>query len=69
MIEHTDVLIVGAGPTGLILATELTRRGVACRIIEKRTARSTRSKALAIHARTLELFDLLGLTEDFVRGG
>lgn len=69
MTEHTDVIIVGAGPTGMVLAIELTRRGVSCRVIEKRTARSTRSKALAVHARTLELFDLLGLTEDFVQGG
>ncbi len=69
MTEHTDVLIVGAGPTGLIVAIELARRGVACRIIEKRKVRSSRSKALAIHARTLELLDLLGLTDDFVRSG
>lgn len=69
MKEHTDVLIVGAGPTGLVLAIELARRGVSSRIIEKRTSRSTRSKALAVHARTLELFDLLGLAEAFVQGG
>ncbi len=69
MTEQTDVLIVGAGPTGLVLATELARRGVACRIIDKRLERSARSKALAIHARTLELFDLLGLADDFVRRG
>lgn len=69
MIDRTDVLIVGAGPTGLVLAIELARRGVDFRIIEQRTARSTRSKALAIHARTLELFDLLGLTDAFVRAG
>lgn len=69
MTEHTDVLIVGAGPTGLVLAIELARRGVPHCIIEKRPTRSTRSKALAIHARTLELFDLLGITEDFVRRG
>ena len=65
----TDVLIVGAGPTGLIVATELARRQISCRIIEKRLARSTRSKALGIHARTLELFDLLGLTNKFVKRG
>ena len=66
---RTDVLIVGAGPTGLVLATELARRGVAYRIIDKRLERSARSKALAVHARTLELFDLLGLADDFVRRG
>lgn len=67
--EQTDVLIVGAGPTGLVLATELARRGVACRLIDKRLERSTRSKALAVHARTLELLDLLGLADAFVRRG
>lgn len=69
MTEHTDVLITGAGPTGLVLATELARRGVSCRIIEKRPTRSTRSKALAVHARTLELLDLLGLADEFVQRG
>jgi 2-polyprenyl-6-methoxyphenol hydroxylase-like FAD-dependent oxidoreductase len=69
MTEHTNVLIIGAGPTGLVLAIELARRGVSCRIIEKRPERSIRSKALAIHARTLELFDLLGLANAFVQRG
>jgi 2-polyprenyl-6-methoxyphenol hydroxylase-like FAD-dependent oxidoreductase len=59
-------LVLADGPG---LAIELARRGVSCRIIEKRTSRSTRSKALAVHARTLELLDLLGLTEAFVQGG
>ena len=69
MAKHANVLITGAGPTGLVLATELARRGVSCRIIEKRPTRSTRSKALAVHARTLELLDLLGLADEFVRRG
>ncbi len=69
MAKHANVLITGAGPTGLVLATELARRGVSCRIIEKRPTRSTRSKALAVHARTLELLDLLGLADEFVQRG
>ena len=69
MTEQTEVLIVGAGPTGLVLANELARRGVACRLIDKRLKRSTRSKALAVHARTLELLELLGLADAFMRRG
>jgi 2-polyprenyl-6-methoxyphenol hydroxylase-like FAD-dependent oxidoreductase len=55
------VLIVGAGPTGLALACELARRGVACRIVEAAPARGSRSKALAIWPRTLEIMEDLGV--------
>ena len=58
--DHTpiDVLIVGAGPTGLTAALELARRGIAFRLIEKNAQRSPYSKALALHARTLEILEL-----------
>lgn len=62
----TDVLIVGAGPVGLFLAYECTRRGVRCRLIEKRTGQSEHSKALAIFPRTLEIFDMAGIVEPFL---
>jgi 2-polyprenyl-6-methoxyphenol hydroxylase-like FAD-dependent oxidoreductase len=44
--HETDVLIVGAGPTGLTLACELLRRGVNCRIIDKAASPATTSRAL-----------------------
>ena len=66
-----DVLIVGAGPTGLTAALELARRGIAFRLIEKSPQRSPHSKAMALHARTLEILELLSprLADAFVRVG
>jgi 2-polyprenyl-6-methoxyphenol hydroxylase-like FAD-dependent oxidoreductase len=65
----TDVLVVGAGPTGLTLASELARQGVACRIIDKAAAAPTQSRALVIHARTLETFELMGVLPEFLALG
>jgi 3-(3-hydroxy-phenyl)propionate hydroxylase len=62
----TDVLIIGAGPTGLFLANECARRGLRYRIVEKRATQSTHSKALAIFPRTLEIFDMAGIVEPFL---
>src|SRR5262252_7295077 len=64
---RSDVLIIGAGPTGLVLALWLTKLGVKVRIIDKTTAPGTTSRAHAVHARTLELYRQLDLT-DFVVG-
>ena len=55
-MNDTDVLIVGAGATGLVLALWLTRLGVRVRLIDKTDAPGTTSRALVIHARTLELY-------------
>jgi 2-polyprenyl-6-methoxyphenol hydroxylase-like FAD-dependent oxidoreductase len=65
----TDVLVVGAGPTGLLAASELARLGVHCRIIDRAPHRSPYSRALAIHARTLEMLDLLGVAPELVERG
>ena len=63
MAEHSDVLIVGAGPTGLVLALWLTRLGIRPRIIDKTAEPGTSSRALAVQARTMELYRQLGLTD------
>lgn len=65
----TDVLVVGAGPTGLTTAIELARCGVRVQIIERRTTPSSHSKALVVHARTLEFMDILGVADELVRRG
>src|SRR5271165_7085054 len=67
--QNTDVLIVGAGPTGLVLALWLKRLGVEVRIIDKTSEPGTTSRALAVHARTLELYRQLGLASDVVEAG
>jgi 2-polyprenyl-6-methoxyphenol hydroxylase-like FAD-dependent oxidoreductase len=58
-----QVLIVGAGPTGLTAASELTRHGVRVRIIERNTAPSIHSKALVVQPRTLEVFYAMGISD------
>jgi len=66
---HTDVLIIGAGPTGLVLALWLTRLGVKVRIIDKTAEPGTTSRALAVQARTLELYRQLDLADLVVEHG
>ena len=65
---NPDVLIVGAGPTGLTTAIELARRGVNFRIVDKKP-RAQHSNALVMHARTLETLDLMGIADRFVKEG
>jgi 2-polyprenyl-6-methoxyphenol hydroxylase-like FAD-dependent oxidoreductase len=62
-------LIVGAGPTGLVLALWLTRRGSSVRIIDKTAGPGTTSRALAVQARTLEFYHQVGLTDAVIAGG
>jgi 2-polyprenyl-6-methoxyphenol hydroxylase-like FAD-dependent oxidoreductase len=64
-----DVLVCGAGPTGLVLALWLTRQGVRVRIIDRTAEPGTTSRALAVQARTLELYRQLDLAEAVVQRG
>ena len=67
--QDFDVLVVGAGPTGLTLAAQLTRFGVRFRIIDKQVDRFRESRALGVQARSLEVLQMLGLGEELVRRG
>jgi 2-polyprenyl-6-methoxyphenol hydroxylase-like FAD-dependent oxidoreductase len=64
-----DVLIVGAGPTGLTLALWLTKQGVAVRIIDQSAGPGETSRAMAVQARTLELYRQLDLTDAIISAG
>jgi 2-polyprenyl-6-methoxyphenol hydroxylase-like FAD-dependent oxidoreductase len=66
---NSDVLITGAGPTGLVLALWLTKQGVKVRIIDKLPQPSTTSRAVAVQARTLELYQQLDLTDAILAKG
>src|ERR1700747_1173584 len=68
-MPRSDVLIVGAGPTGLVLALWLTKLGVTVRIIDKTAEPGTTSRALAVSARTLELYRQVGMADALVEGG
>jgi len=67
--SQCQVLVVGAGPTGLVLAAQLLARGVRTRIIDKAAVPASQSRAVGIHARTLELLDTMGLAETFIAHG
>ena len=68
-MNRSDVVVVGAGPTGLMLACELALAGVHCRVLDRRAGQSNITRAFAVHARTLELLDARGLADDLVTRG
>lgn len=65
----TQVVIVGAGPTGLSMAAQLIRHGIDCIVIEKNAAPTPLSKAVVVQARTLEIFRELGIAGEAIRRG
>lgn len=65
----TEVIIIGGGPTGLSLACQFIRYGVDFVIIDKKETITTHSKALGVHARTLEIYEQLGLAQEAVQQG
>ena len=68
-MPHSDVLIIGAGPTGLVLALWLSKLGISVRILDRTSAAGTTSRALAVQARTLELYRQLDLADAVVGAG
>jgi 2-polyprenyl-6-methoxyphenol hydroxylase-like FAD-dependent oxidoreductase len=65
----TDVVIIGAGPTGLSLACQFVRYGVDFIIVEKNEGVTPYSKAIGVHARTLEIYEQIGLAEKAIEEG
>jgi 2-polyprenyl-6-methoxyphenol hydroxylase-like FAD-dependent oxidoreductase len=69
MQDETDVLVVGAGPVGLLMAAELSRHGVRCRLIDKLAEPMHWVKALGVSQRTLEVWDDLGVVTEALDAG
>ncbi|MDQ8039202.1 MAG: FAD-dependent monooxygenase [Rickettsiella sp.] len=63
----TEILIVGAGPTGLTMACQLLKLGVNFRIIDKQKVCARESRAFAIQAKSMEIFQNLGLSTEFLK--
>lgn len=67
--ETTPVLIVGAGPTGLVLALSLSRQGIAVRLIDASEGPGRQSRAMVVQARTLEFYRQFGVAEQIIEQG
>src|SRR5476651_2605823 len=67
--KHTKVLIVGAGPSGLMMAAQLLRHGVQPVIIDSKHGPTNHSKALAVQARSLEIYRQMGVVDKVVANG
>ena len=68
-IPETDVVVVGAGPTGLMLACELRLAGAEVTVVERLPERTGESRAGGIHSRTLEVLDQRGISDRFLAAG
>jgi 2-polyprenyl-6-methoxyphenol hydroxylase-like FAD-dependent oxidoreductase len=68
-MDRYDVLIAGAGPTGMVLALSLAKQGIRVCIVDKADAPGTTSRAMAVQARTLELYRTLGLADEVASAG
>jgi len=69
MIFDADVIVVGAGPAGLLVAGDLASAGVSCALLERRPDRSSLTRAFTVHARTLEELDARGVADELVALG
>ena len=68
-MTRTEVLVVGAGPTGLMLACDLARRGVAVRIVDRGLEFPHGSRGKGLSPRSLEVFDDLGVIDRLLKSG
>lgn len=65
----TDIIIIGAGPTGLMVAAQLTRYGIDFIIIDSKDGPTEQSRAIAVTARSLEIYQQMGLSDEVVKRG
>src|SRR5215208_5286950 len=68
-VDGASVIVVGAGPTGLMLAGELALAGVPCRILERREEESNLTRAFGVHARSLAVLDMRGMADELLPQG
>ena len=66
---QNPVLVVGAGPVGLLLACELARRDVPVRLIDRLERPTDQSRAIVVHARSLEMLQRVGVVDRFLEAG
>src|SRR4030095_3951322 len=66
---QTEVMIIGAGPTGLSLACQFIRHGIDFVLVEKNDTVTRFSKAIGVQARTLEIYDQIGLAQPAIERG
>ena len=66
MTKEVDVLIAGAGPTGLTLACDLMRRGLSVHLVDAAADPAANSRAIVVHARTLEMLEMIGVTKELL---
>ncbi|MFJ9913896.1 FAD-dependent monooxygenase [Actinacidiphila glaucinigra] len=69
MSSENRVLVVGAGPSGLLLAGDLAEAGVSCTVVERRVQESQLTRAFAVHARTMEQLDARGVADQMLATG
>jgi 2-polyprenyl-6-methoxyphenol hydroxylase-like FAD-dependent oxidoreductase len=67
--HDSDVIVVGAGPVGLVAGCELARRGLRVRVIDKLAQPTDQSRAIAVHARSLDMFDQMGIVDNLLSTG
>lgn len=68
-IANPDVVVVGAGPVGLVAAAELVRRGVTVRIFDRLAEPTDQSRAIAVHARSLDMCHRMGIADSLMSTG
>jgi phenol 2-monooxygenase (NADPH) len=68
-VSYTDLLIIGAGPAGMMAAAWANQYQITTRIIDKNEARATKGQADGLQARTLEIFDSFGVVDHVWRKG